>query len=154
MTNDECRFQSLIVCLKNPSKILCQIFLANANLNGLAIGSNQSRTSSKHFDTPFFQNPYKIMAEAESNHSLSLNLVNTHFDHLLCSATLLHFITMEYIKSNKGGRKLAFENNIYIKQKVLKNGAVCWECKQRKTANTCMHGFVKSHQPTIGYTDP
>ena len=33
---------------------------------------------------------------------------------------------MEYITSNKGGRKLAFENNIYIKQKVLNNGAV-WE---------------------------
>ena len=49
---------------------------------------------------------------------------HTHFDHLLRSATLLHFITMEYITSNKGGRKLAFENNIYIKQKVLSNGAV------------------------------
>ena len=44
---------------------------------------------------------------------------------------------MEYITSNKGGRKLAFENNIYIKQKVLSNGAVCWECNQRRTANTC-----------------
>ena len=31
---------------------------------------------------------------------------------------------MEYITSNKGGRKLAFENNIYIKQKVLSNGTV------------------------------
>ena len=60
-----------------------------------------------------------------------------HFDHLLRSATLLHFITMEYITSNKGGRKLAFENSIYIKQKVLSNAAVCWECKQRRTANTC-----------------
>ena len=29
---------------------------------------------------------------------------------------------MEYITSNKGGRKLAFENNIYIKQKVLSTG--------------------------------
>ena len=29
---------------------------------------------------------------------------------------------MEYITFNKGGRKLAFENNIYIKQKVLSNG--------------------------------
>ena len=65
------------------------------------------------------------MAEAESNHSLSLNLVNTrHFDHLLRSASLLHFMTMEYITSNKGGRKLAFENNISIKQKVLSNGTV------------------------------
>ena len=62
---------------------------------------------------------------------------HTHFDHLLRSATLHHFITMEYITSNKGRRKLAFENNIYIKQKVLSNGAVCWECKQRMTANTC-----------------
>ena len=49
---------------------------------------------------------------------------HTHFDHLLRSATLLHFMTMEYITSNKGGRKLAFENNIYIKQKVLSNGTV------------------------------
>ena len=31
---------------------------------------------------------------------------------------------MEYITSNKGGKKLASENNIYIKQKVLSNGAV------------------------------
>ena len=44
---------------------------------------------------------------------------------------------MEYITSNKGGRKLAFKNNIYIKQKVLSNGAVCWERNQRRTANTC-----------------
>ena len=33
-------------------------------------------------------------------------------------------MTMEYITSNKGGRKLAFGNNIYIKQKVLSNGTV------------------------------
>ena len=33
-------------------------------------------------------------------------------------------MTMEYITSNKGGRKLTFENNIYIKQKVLSNGTV------------------------------
>ena len=33
-------------------------------------------------------------------------------------------MTMEYITSNKGGRKLAFEKNIYIKQKVLSNGTV------------------------------
>ena len=31
---------------------------------------------------------------------------------------------MEYITSNKGGRKLAFEYNIYIKQKILSNGTV------------------------------
>ena len=33
-------------------------------------------------------------------------------------------MTTEYITSNKGGRKLAFENNIFIKQKVLSNGTV------------------------------
>ena len=41
---------------------------------------------------------------------------HTHFDHLPFSATLQHFITMEYITSNKGGRKLAFENSIYIRK--------------------------------------
>ena len=65
------------------------------------------------------------MTEVESNHSLEFkSCERMHFDHLLHSATLLHFMTMEYITSNKGGRKLAFENNIYIKQKVLSNGTV------------------------------
>ena len=82
MTNNECGFRSLIVCLKNDAKKSLQNLAPNfsnqcePNLNGLAIGNNQSRTSSEHFDPPLFQNPYTIMAEAESNHSLSLNLVN------------------------------------------------------------------------------
>ena len=65
------------------------------------------------------------MAEVESK-SLSefKSCEHTHFDHLLRSATLLHFMTIEYITSNKGGRKLVFRNNIYIKQKVLSNGTV------------------------------
>ena len=83
-------------------------------------------------------------AFAFRNHSLEFkSCEHTHFDHLLRSATLLHLMTMEYITSNKGGRKLAFENNIYIKQKVLSNGAGCWECKQRRTANTCT-AFLKA----------
>ena len=53
------------------------MFLANANLNGLAICNNQSRTSSEHFDPPLFQNPYKIMAEAESNHELYIRWKNS-----------------------------------------------------------------------------
>ena len=61
----------------------------------------------------------------------------THFDHLLRSATLLHFMTMEYITSNKGGRKLAFENNIYIKQKVLSNGTVWGDIM----GGFCLGGF-------------
>ena len=35
---------------------------------------------------------------------------------------------MEYIKSNKGGFKLLYDNYMYVNQKVVKNGAVCWEC--------------------------
>ena len=66
------------------------------------------------------------MAEAESNQSLSVDLVNTrtsitYYVQLRFSTSCM---TMEYITSNKGGRKLAFENNIYIKQKVLSNGTV------------------------------
>ena len=38
-TNDECKFRSLIVCMKYK----------------------KSKTSSEHFDPPLFQNPYKIM---------------------------------------------------------------------------------------------
>ena len=39
---------------------------------------------------------------------------------------------MEYVKSSKGGFKLLYYNYMYVKQKVLKNGAVCWECDQRR----------------------
>ena len=62
------------------------------------------------------------------------------------------------------------ENNIYIKWKVLSNGAVYWKCNQSRTANICKakihvlndqvirrvnehtHNRIV-HQPTIGYTD-
>ena len=68
-----------------------------------------------------------FLTVTESNHSLSLNLVNartsiTYYVQLRFSTS--YFMTMTYITSNKGGRKLAFENNIYIKQKVLSNGTV------------------------------
>ena len=39
---------------------------------------------------------------------------------------------MEYVKSNKGGFKLLYDNYTYVKQKVLTNGAVGWECDQRR----------------------
>ena len=32
---------------------------------------------------------------------------------------------MDYVRSNKGGMKLLFQNNLYVKQKVLCSGAVC-----------------------------
>ena len=44
---------------------------------------------------------------------------------------------MEYVKSNKGGFKLLYNNYMYVKQKVLKNGAVCWECHQRRNKLAC-----------------
>ena len=34
---------------------------------------------------------------------------------------------MDYVRSNKGGMKLLFQSNLYVKQKVLSSGAVCWE---------------------------
>ena len=39
---------------------------------------------------------------------------------------------MDYVRSNKGGMKLLFQNNLYVKQKVLSSGAVCWEWDQRR----------------------
>ena len=44
---------------------------------------------------------------------------------------------MEYVKSNKGGFKLLYYNYMYVKQKVLKNGAVCWQCDQRRNKFAC-----------------
>ena len=44
---------------------------------------------------------------------------------------------MEYVKSNQGGFKLLYNNHMYVKQKVLKNGAVCWECDQRRNKFAC-----------------
>ena len=37
-------------------------------------------------------------------------------------------VVMDYVTSDKGGMKLLFQNNLYVKQKVLSSGAVCWEC--------------------------
>ena len=36
------------------------------------------------------------------------------------------------MKLMSGGMKLLFQNNLYVKQKVLSSGAVCWECDQRR----------------------
>ena len=35
---------------------------------------------------------------------------------------------MDYVRSDKGGMKLLFQNNLYLKQKVLSSEAVCWQC--------------------------
>ena len=44
---------------------------------------------------------------------------------------------MDYVRSNKGGMKLLFQNNLYVKQKVLSSGAVCWECDQHRNKFAC-----------------
>ena len=44
---------------------------------------------------------------------------------------------MKYVRSNKGGFKFLYNNYMYVKQKVLKNGAVCWECDQRRNKFAC-----------------
>ena len=44
---------------------------------------------------------------------------------------------MEYVRSNRGTFKLIHGNHVFVKQKVLKNGAVCWECEQRRNKVAC-----------------
>ena len=53
---------------------------------------------------------------------------------------------MEYITSNKGGRKLAFENNIYIKQKVFSNGTVWGDIM----GGFCLGGFCPRGDFVLG----
>ena len=44
---------------------------------------------------------------------------------------------MDYVRSNKGGMKLLFQNNLYVQQKVLSSGADCWECDQCRNNFAC-----------------
>ena len=46
-------------------------------------------------------------------------------------------VIMDYVRSNKGGMKLLFQSNLYVKQKVLSSGAVCWECDQHRNKFAC-----------------
>ena len=53
---------------------------------------------------------------------------------------------MDYVRSNKGGMKLLFQNDLYVKQKVLSSGAVCWECDQRRNKFACKAKLVLDDQ--------
>ena len=44
---------------------------------------------------------------------------------------------MEFIKSNKGGMKIAFEGYVYWKQKELANEVLLYECELRRSRNYC-----------------
>ena len=67
--------------------------------------------------------------------------VNKNGEHTSSPAIFAFFTTllviMDYVRSNKGGTKLLFQNNLYVKQKVLSSGAVCWECDQRRNKFAC-----------------
>ena len=71
---------------------------------------------------------------------------------------------MDYVRSNKGAMKLLFQNNLYVKQKVLSSGAVCWECDQRHNKFACKAkphvvdnqttGDLRRFQATVGAYHP
>ena len=44
---------------------------------------------------------------------------------------------MEFISSNKGGMKIAFEGYVYAKQKELANKVLSYECELRSSKSQC-----------------
>ncbi len=50
----------------------------------------------------------------------------------VCGSHLSQILTMEFITSIRGGRKLVYEGYIYVKQKDLARGVVSYECEMRK----------------------
>lgn len=44
---------------------------------------------------------------------------------------------MEFLTSTKGGRKLVHEGFVYVKQKILANGVVSYECEMRRNEKQC-----------------
>ena len=66
------------------------------------------------------------------------SLVNTHQLQQYSPSSLRYLLViMDYVRSNKGGMKHLFQNNLCVKQKVLSSGAVCWECDQRRNKFAC-----------------
>ena len=68
---------------------------------------------------------------------LSLLWRSEHLKVQLCCAFLCGQWYQDKIPPDKGGRKLAFENNIYIKQKVLSSGTVWGDIM----GGFCLGGF-------------
>ena len=71
---------------------------------------------------------------------------------------------MEWITSNKGKPKLAYEGHIYVKQKELKDGAVSYECEKRRRSQCKAKLKVKdgvmlsslhehTHAPAVGHAE-
>ena len=46
-------------------------------------------------------------------------------------------MAVEFLDFPNGRRKLIFENYIFVKQKDLTNGAIAWECSERRNAKSC-----------------
>ena len=51
---------------------------------------------------------------------------------------------MEFIRSSKGKERLVLDGYLYVKQKDLVNGAVSFECEERRNKATCK-AKVKVH---------
>ena len=78
-----------------------------------------------------FQSPTVLVCEQKQcSHMLDAVLyARFSSEHTLSPAIFAFFTTplviMDYVRSNKGGMKLLFQDNLYEKQKVLSSGAVC-----------------------------
>ena len=46
-------------------------------------------------------------------------------------------MAVEFVDFPNGRRKLIFENYIFVKQKDLRNGAIAWECSERRNTKSC-----------------
>ena len=53
---------------------------------------------------------------------------------------------MDYVRSNKGGMKLLFQNNLYVKQKVLSSGAT-----MHYFIDPCLMYFTAKNQIEISF---
>ena len=46
-------------------------------------------------------------------------------------------MALEFVHFPNGRRKLIVDNYIFVKQKELNNGAIAWECTERRNAKSC-----------------
>ena len=46
-------------------------------------------------------------------------------------------MALQFIMVPNAGRKLIFENYIFVKQKELADGVISWECSKRRNVQSC-----------------
>src|SRR5690606_33066776 len=76
-----------------------------------------------------------------ANHSK--NLLSFHA--ALLDLSELCFLTMEFVSTSKGGKKLFYKGYGYVLQKDYKNGKLLYECEFRRNYKQC--------SPTITVSD-